>query len=114
MEIPSGSHSNWSFDLDQILFFDVSPPTNLVTGAPNPKYVQWKKKDQLLLSWLRSSMSKPILASVATLNTSYTVWRALERDSPAKQKLVFSSSKANFLISKKPTSQSLTMSIKYS
>uniref|UniRef100_A0A803PEN8 Retrovirus-related Pol polyprotein from transposon TNT 1-94-like beta-barrel domain-containing protein n=1 Tax=Cannabis sativa TaxID=3483 RepID=A0A803PEN8_CANSA len=31
-------------DLDQILFSDVTPPGNLVTGAPNPKYVQWKKE----------------------------------------------------------------------
>ena len=45
-------------DLDEILFTNVSPPTTLVTGAPNPGFLQWKRKDQLLLSWLRSSMTE--------------------------------------------------------
>ncbi|KAF4362192.1 hypothetical protein G4B88_009472 [Cannabis sativa] len=66
-------------DLDQILFLHVSPPATLVTGAPNPKHAQWKKKDQLLLSWLRLSMMEPVLASVANFSTSLTVWRALEQ-----------------------------------
>uniref|UniRef100_A0A803Q8R6 Retrovirus-related Pol polyprotein from transposon TNT 1-94-like beta-barrel domain-containing protein n=1 Tax=Cannabis sativa TaxID=3483 RepID=A0A803Q8R6_CANSA len=58
--------------LDQILFSNITPPPNLITGAPNLEYLQWKKKDHLLLSWLRSSMSELILACVATFATSFS------------------------------------------
>uniref|UniRef100_A0A803Q8N2 Uncharacterized protein n=1 Tax=Cannabis sativa TaxID=3483 RepID=A0A803Q8N2_CANSA len=49
-------------DLDGILFTGVPPPRNLVTGIPNPEYVQWRRRDQLLHSWLRSFMTESILA----------------------------------------------------
>uniref|UniRef100_A0A803Q6A3 Retrotransposon Copia-like N-terminal domain-containing protein n=1 Tax=Cannabis sativa TaxID=3483 RepID=A0A803Q6A3_CANSA len=66
-------------DLDEILFTGTPPPQNLVTGVVNPEYTNWKKKDQLLLSWLRSSMSEVILASVANHTSAHSLWRALEQ-----------------------------------
>ena len=66
-------------DLDDILLSNVSPPQFLLTGAVNPAYLQWRKKDQLLLSWIRSSMSEGILGTFASYNTSYSVWTALEQ-----------------------------------
>ncbi|XP_060965299.1 uncharacterized protein LOC133034261 [Cannabis sativa] len=66
-------------DLDAILFNGVPPPQNLINGNPNPLYQQWKRHDQLLLSWLRSSMTEGVLASVANHHTSFAVWRALEQ-----------------------------------
>lgn len=54
-------------DLDDILLSDVSPPQLLITGAPNPVFAQWRKKDQLLLSWIRSSMSEGVLGTVALM-----------------------------------------------
>ncbi|KAM6590968.1 hypothetical protein CsatA_013573 [Cannabis sativa] len=66
-------------DLDEILFTGVPPPSTLLNGNSNPAYLQWRRKDQLLLSWLRSSMSETVLASVANYDTSYSVWRALEQ-----------------------------------
>uniref|UniRef100_A0A803QSB7 Uncharacterized protein n=1 Tax=Cannabis sativa TaxID=3483 RepID=A0A803QSB7_CANSA len=52
-------------DLDQILFPDISPPTTLVTGAPNPEYAQWKRKttsyylgfDRQFLHLLKNNLS---------------------------------------------------------
>ncbi|XP_060959344.1 uncharacterized protein LOC133030571 [Cannabis sativa] len=70
-------------DLDDILFTGAPPPKNLVNGNPNLECLQWRKNDQLLLSWLGSSMFESILASVANYNSSTAVWRALE------QKFVF-------------------------
>lgn len=45
----------------------------------NPEYALWKKQDQLLLSWLLSSMNESVLSSVISCTTSYEVWNALER-----------------------------------
>ncbi|XP_060968708.1 uncharacterized protein LOC133036212 [Cannabis sativa] len=61
-------------DLDDILFSSVPPPRTLVNGAPNLQYLQWNKRDQLLHSWLRSSMTKGILAVVASCTTSSQLW----------------------------------------
>ncbi|KAF4356821.1 hypothetical protein G4B88_030118 [Cannabis sativa] len=66
-------------DLDEILFTGVPPPKTLLNGNSNPEYLQWRRKDQLLLSWLRSSMSESVLASVANYDSSFSVWRALEQ-----------------------------------
>ena len=66
-------------DLDDLLFRDSSPPSTLLNGAPNPLFLQWRRNDQLLLSWLRSSMTEAVLATVASYPPSHSVWRALEQ-----------------------------------
>ena len=73
-------------DLDEFLFSNVSPPPMLVTGAPNPNFAQWKRRDQLLLSWLRSSMTEGILATVSNYTTSHSVWSALEQKFASQSK----------------------------
>ncbi|KAF4384398.1 hypothetical protein F8388_004631 [Cannabis sativa] len=65
--------------LDDILLGGHSPPERLVNGQTNPEFTIWKRKDQLLLSWLRSSMSESVLGSLAQFQSSYTAWRALEQ-----------------------------------
>uniref|UniRef100_A0A803PJV9 Retrovirus-related Pol polyprotein from transposon RE1 n=1 Tax=Cannabis sativa TaxID=3483 RepID=A0A803PJV9_CANSA len=66
-------------DLDEILLAGIPPPAQLVSGEPNPMLRQWKRQDQLLLSWLRASMTDAVLASVANFTSSHSVWRALEQ-----------------------------------
>uniref|UniRef100_A0A803QAA5 Reverse transcriptase Ty1/copia-type domain-containing protein n=1 Tax=Cannabis sativa TaxID=3483 RepID=A0A803QAA5_CANSA len=66
-------------DLDEILFHRVPSPSTLVNGSPNPMFAQRRKKDQLLLSWLRSSPSEGVLTSIANFQSSYMVWKALEQ-----------------------------------
>ncbi|KAF4403314.1 hypothetical protein G4B88_007960 [Cannabis sativa] len=65
--------------LDDILLGGISPPEKLVNGQSNPEFTIWKRKDQLLLSWLRSSMSESVLGSLAQFQSSYSAWRALEQ-----------------------------------
>ncbi|KAM6559183.1 hypothetical protein CsatA_028422 [Cannabis sativa] len=65
--------------LDDILLAGVAPQERMVNGQENPMFLAWKRKDQLLLSWLRSSMSESILGSVAHHVTSSSAWRALEQ-----------------------------------
>uniref|UniRef100_A0A803PTK3 Uncharacterized protein n=1 Tax=Cannabis sativa TaxID=3483 RepID=A0A803PTK3_CANSA len=50
-------------DLDNIPFTGMSLLQVFVTVEPNPQYLQWNKCDQLLLSWLRSSMYEEVLAT---------------------------------------------------
>ena len=73
-------------DLDEILLTYLSPTQHLITGASNPAYLLWRKKGQLLLSWLRSSMTEGILATVANYVTSNSVWTALEQKFASQSK----------------------------
>ncbi|EXB75374.1 hypothetical protein L484_012748 [Morus notabilis] len=61
----------------QVMFSDLDESGNLVR-KPNPEYAQWMREDQLLLSWLLSSLTTPILRGVARYKTSSAVWKALE------------------------------------
>ena len=46
--------------------------------AHNFEYDRWMREDQLLLSWLLSSLSTTILRSMTRITTSRGVWSALE------------------------------------
>ncbi|CAA0814939.1 Unknown protein, partial [Striga hermonthica] len=46
----------------------------------NPLYLNWQKHDQLLVSWLLSSLSEEILVNTVGLNTSHEIWDSLELD----------------------------------
>ena len=45
----------------------------------NPAYTTWKRKDQLLLSWLMSSISIEILSLVVNFETSLELWTSLKQ-----------------------------------
>ena len=52
-----------------------APPT--ITILPNPSYEDWIRKDQMVLSWLISSLSPEVLPYVVGLNSAAVVWWAL-------------------------------------
>jgi hypothetical protein len=54
-----------------------SPPPKTVSSNPNPEYDAWFKKDQMLLSWLFSSLTEEIFPYVIGLSPSQEVWTAL-------------------------------------
>ncbi|KAM6572708.1 hypothetical protein CsatA_016788 [Cannabis sativa] len=45
----------------------------------NPIYVDWEVQDQLLVSWLLSSMTESLLTRMVGCNTSHQIWEALEK-----------------------------------
>ena len=45
---------------------------------PNPAYIQWFNKHQMLFSWLISSISEEVYPHLIGLNSSSAVWKALE------------------------------------
>lgn len=53
--------------------------TAATTTTINPEYTAWVKQDQILLGWILSSLTEPVLAQVVGLETSYDVWNALQR-----------------------------------
>ncbi|GAV73897.1 UBN2_3 domain-containing protein [Cephalotus follicularis] len=46
-------------------------------GSPKPAYILWHKQDQLLLSWLLSSLTESVHAQVVGLESSHAVWQYL-------------------------------------
>lgn len=53
--------------------------TTNTTTTINPEYTTWVKQDQILLGWLLSSLTEPVLAQIIGLETSADVWNALQR-----------------------------------
>ncbi|KAL9441373.1 hypothetical protein AB3S75_019957 [Citrus x aurantiifolia] len=50
-----------------------------VEKIENPAYVNWRAQDHTLLSWLLSTISERILSSVLNYDTSFDVWRSIEK-----------------------------------
>ena len=47
-------------------------------GAVNPRFSDWEQQDQLLVSWLLSSMSEGVLSRMINCDTSAQIWSTLE------------------------------------
>ncbi|KAH9792303.1 retrovirus-related pol polyprotein from transposon RE2 [Citrus sinensis] len=45
----------------------------------NPAYINWRAQDQTLLGWLLSTVSEGILSSVLNHDTSFDMWRSIEK-----------------------------------
>ncbi|GAV59707.1 UBN2_3 domain-containing protein, partial [Cephalotus follicularis] len=71
------------YDLMQFVDGSSSPPPRYLSSAPigipvlNPDFLAWYKQDQLLLSWILSSLTESVHAQVVGLTTSRAVWSAL-------------------------------------
>lgn len=60
-----------------------APPETVTNNDPptttaNPAYFVWFKRDQMLHSWLLSSLSEEIFPYIIGLPYSFSVWSALE------------------------------------
>ena len=50
-----------------------------IEGQESPEYAAWRRQDQLLLSWILSSMNVDILSLVVSSKTSFELWKNLEK-----------------------------------
>lgn len=71
------------FGLEKFLIGSVPVPEKYVPGTSdevviNPEYVTWRRQDQLITSWLLSSMTEGILVGVVGLTNSMEIWTTLE------------------------------------
>lgn len=49
------------------------------SSSPNPAYTHWIRQDALILSAIIATLTEPIVAQIASHQTSYDVWQALEK-----------------------------------
>jgi hypothetical protein len=69
--------------LDDFLVSPAIPPRFLtaddhLTGNLNPAYRKWRQKDQMLMSWLQTTLSSEILARVLGSNHTYELWSKIQ------------------------------------
>ncbi|KAJ4790150.1 polyprotein [Rhynchospora pubera] len=60
------------------------PPNPTITTennqiVVNPEFSSWHRQDQLLLGWLRSSLTEPIQDQVVSSNSTFDLWNSLQR-----------------------------------
>jgi hypothetical protein len=69
------------YDLDR--FLNSSPPATTRRTSDglieiNLDYLPWHRQDQLLLGWLRSSLTETLLAQVVSTTSTKELWQSLE------------------------------------
>ncbi|BFG31253.1 hypothetical protein CerSpe_175270 [Prunus speciosa] len=74
---------------------DVAPPSKIIvdnnsTSQPNPKYLTWRKRDQMLRSWIIASLSEDVLPHIVGTSTSSEAWTCLKQafGSPTNTRLL--------------------------
>jgi len=55
------------------------PPVTLESGAINPDYTTWSKADQLVLTWIRSTVSASVQTMILHCTTAKEAWMLLEK-----------------------------------
>lgn len=43
----------------------------------DPAFLAWSKQDNMLVSWIKSTLSEPVLTQVISLRTAYDIWQSL-------------------------------------
>ena len=56
-----------------------APPQHLPnSSALNPEFIQWRRKDRLILSWIYSSLSPELMSQIVGMTTTASAWAALQ------------------------------------
>ncbi|KAK6132348.1 hypothetical protein DH2020_033908 [Rehmannia glutinosa] len=69
------------YGLEDFLSGEKVPPSKYLegdSGSINPEYTSWLMQDQILASWLLSSLSESILTTTIGLRTYSAIWNALK------------------------------------
>lgn len=62
----------------QVISTESRPDLNSTESQENSAFTAWKRQDQLLLSWLMSSICVEILSLMVNSNSSHELWTNLE------------------------------------
>ncbi|GFP84907.1 retrovirus-related pol polyprotein from transposon tnt 1-94 [Phtheirospermum japonicum] len=66
------------YGLEGYLTGEIRPPPQFTEGSVNPEFLLWVYQDQLLASWLLSSLSESLLTMMVGLASSREIWQALD------------------------------------
>lgn len=68
------------YNLDRHINKSYVPPTpTLANSEPNPAYVVWFREDQIVMSWLNSSLSEALLSNSVGALSALEIWTRLEQ-----------------------------------
>jgi gag-polypeptide of LTR copia-type len=85
-----GNYLTWKSQIEPLLhgyqlykYITIQSPTPTVTDNAgllkiNPDYIPWHQQDQLILGWLRSSLTEPLQAQIINCATSRELWDYLK------------------------------------
>ncbi|GAB2236472.1 hypothetical protein Droror1_Dr00028315 [Drosera rotundifolia] len=73
-----------SHDLMGMVDGTITPPPEIILencgiAVQNPYFLQWRKLDQTIRSWITASITPEVSQDVKHLKTSFAMWQALER-----------------------------------
>ncbi|KAL8150976.1 hypothetical protein V2J09_020784 [Rumex salicifolius] len=77
-----------AFGLRDFVLSGIAPPATVTTEATtdtvasattNPDFLLWTRRDKLILIWLRTTISPPLLGYVARSDSSRQAWLTIER-----------------------------------
>jgi gag-polypeptide of LTR copia-type len=89
-KLTAHNYLSWQSQITPILhghdlykFLTLAPPNptiSVTNGTPqlNPAYLTWHRQDQLILGWLRSSLTESLLAQVVSCSTFSQLWTHLQ------------------------------------
>ncbi|KAK0606487.1 hypothetical protein LWI29_038288 [Acer saccharum] len=76
-----------ALDLEGFITGEKTPPPKLITvetgdtteQQENPDFLNFKKSDKLLMSWIFSTLTPSVLGQVTNSKSSFKVWSKIER-----------------------------------
>ncbi|KAL6335516.1 hypothetical protein AAG906_030644 [Vitis piasezkii] len=77
------------------------PPKELPTGDLNPDFVQWRRFDRMVLSWMYSTLNPDIMGQIVGFQTSHEAWMALHKIFSASSKAQIMQLRLEFQTTKK-------------
>lgn len=66
-----------AYDLAGHIDGSLPAPSTDINGDPNPAFLAWTRRDQLVLSWIISSVSENLLSQIVDADTAQVAWQKL-------------------------------------
>ena len=71
---------------DYIEGLKVCPPKETSFGNSNPEFIQWRRYDRMILSWIFSTLTPKIMGQIMGFQTTHAAWTASEQIFSASSK----------------------------
>ncbi|KAF3789126.1 hypothetical protein EJ110_NYTH19304 [Nymphaea thermarum] len=72
-----------SQELVQFIDGSSPPPPEVIIkdskSESNPKFAVWKRSNRLALSWIKATVSEPVLGQTISCKSAYAAWQILKK-----------------------------------